>query len=149
MKRIYTLIKAISAMLLMIVVFTACTKSVARPDNNLPPIPNAFPVFSTDSTNIGSITITKEQNGDARVSLVINKSALNSQNAPYQPILQSSTLPTANLQPLNDEGVSDTYPVISSNKQLIVSYDGLMYMRDLKLIVVDAKGALLVKSDIH
>jgi hypothetical protein len=147
MKRIYTLMTAASVMLVMILILSGCTKSVTTPGDEQP-IPNTFLVYSADSTNIGSITISKEPNGDARVSLAINNSLLKG-NAPYQPILESSTLPTANLEPLNAEGKSETYPVRSSNKGLIVSYDALMYMRDLKLIIIDANGALVVESDIH
>lgn len=148
MKRTYTLLQAISVMLLMVWLFTACSKSTATPDNQ--GTEKKYTVYSFDSTSIGSIVISKEQEGNAKIVLSIDRAALVNHQPPFQPMLISSTLPTAALQPINPEtGISETYPVLSSNKGLTVSYDALMYMRDLRLMISDGSYNAIAVTDIH
>jgi hypothetical protein len=154
MKRIYTLIKAISVMLLVVLLFTACTKSTATPDDptgttDLMP-GNKVVNISANSTNIGSIAFSKEADGNARVVLRVTARALEGYEAPYRAMLKSATLPTASLQAIDSKtGESVTYPVISSNKGLAASYDALMFMRDLQLIIYDGGNRTIAVADVQ
>jgi len=148
MKTINTLLKVTSVMLLAIALLTACSKSASAPENQVDN-PGTFPLFSPANSNIGSIHISKEQEGNARVVVVLDKSVLQQFQPPFSLKLIGSTLPTADLQPLNNDGVSETYPVLSSNKGLLVSYDALMYMKDLQLQVTDAQNRMVTLSDVH
>lgn len=152
MKRIYNLIAAISVMLLIVLLFTGCSKSSAEPQQLIQDdmgTQHNFAVKNSDGVSIGSIVFTKEEDGNARVQLQIDKNVLANFTPAFNATLQSSTLPFAQLQPLDAEGKSDTYPVVSSNKGLTASYNSLMYMRDLKLVINDAHNMSIVVADVH
>jgi hypothetical protein len=156
MKRIYTMVKAMSVMLLMVSLFAGCTKSTATPEEETTNTPDAMPaqkVFSITASNglsIGTATFSREEAGNAKVVLKIDRKALEGYAAPYQALLKSSTLPTAALKPIDAvTGVSETYPVVATNKGLVVGHDALMFMRDLQLVIYDNDNKAIVVSDIH
>jgi hypothetical protein len=145
MKRIYTLLQLASVMLLAVFLATGCSKSEA---GTLPSV-QSYPLFSSDSTNIGSIVISEQQGGEARVQVTVNKSVLAPHPAPYQATLVNS-IPMARLNDISPEsGMSDTHPVISINKNLTVSYDLLMYTKALKLVVTDGNDAEIFVTQLH
>jgi hypothetical protein len=156
MKRIYTMVKAISAMLLIVLFIAGCTKSTATPEEATTNTPDAMPaqkVFSIIASNglsIGTATFSREEAGNAKVVLKVDRKALEGYAAPYQAMLKSSTLPTASLKPIDAAtGISETYPVIATNKGLVVGHDALMFMRDLQLVIYDNENKAIVLSDIH
>lgn len=135
-------------MFLAISLFTACSKTASAPIDE-PVKPVTFTLYSPSNGNFGSIQISKEQEGNAKVIVVVNKNTLSQFQPPFELKLIASTLPSATLQPINSEGISETFPVISSNKGLIVSYDALMFMRDLQLQILDAQNNVVALCDVH
>jgi hypothetical protein len=154
MKRIYTVVKAISVMLLMVIVFAACTKSTATPETqdtpDAMPDQRVFTIIGSNNLSIGNAAFSRGENGNAKIVLKVDRKALEGYAAPYQAMLRSSTLPTAALNPVDPAtGTSETYPVVSSNKALIVGHDALMFMRDLQLLIYDSQNKTISLTDIH
>lgn len=120
---------------------TGCSKSQAEPETG-----NAIkdhPVYALDSTSIGSISITEAAGGEARVNIQMNPAIFSSFNPPFQPILENSE-PLSYLNPVDPvTGVSETSPVLSMKPHITVSYDVLLFTRDLKLRVEDADHKLI------
>jgi len=128
-------------MIIAALVTTGCSKSKADAEagNGI----KDHPVYALDSTSLGTITITEAPGGEARVTIHLNAARLTPFRPPYQPILENSE-PLAYLNHIDPvTGISETSPVVSTNKDLTVSYDLLMYTRDLKLRIEDGDGKLI------
>lgn len=126
---------------------TGCSKSHAGPERGAP-ITNQ-PIYKLDSSSIGSITITEVANGEARVSIQVNPSMLAPFRAPFQPILENSE-PIAFLNVIDPAtGISETSPVKSINRDLTVSYDLLMFTRDLQVRIEDADHKLIATAKLR
>jgi hypothetical protein len=157
MKKIYTVARAITVMLLIVVAFAACTKSTATPETNdtsstpdAMPASRTFNIYVSNNISIGTATFSREDQGKGRVVINLAKKSLDGYTAPYQAMLKSSTLPTAALNPIDQvTGISDTYPIVSSNKGLTVGHDALMFMRDLQLVLYDRDNKTIATADIH
>jgi hypothetical protein len=145
MKRIYPLLRLASVMLLAVIMVTSCSKSAA---GTAPEI-RTYPLLSSDSTNIGSIIISEQPGGEARVLVSVNKAILTPYPPPFKAALVNG-IPMAQLNNINPEtGVSDTHPIVSTNRNLTVSYDLLMYTKALKLVVTDGNDMEIFFTQIH
>lgn len=126
---------------------TSCRKSQAAPERGTP-ITNQ-PVYTLDSNSIGSITITEVAGGEAKVSIQVNTSMLTPFRAPFQPILENSE-PLSYLDVIDPvTGISETSPVKAINRDLTVSYDLIMFTRDLQLRIVDADQKLIATAKLR
>jgi hypothetical protein len=145
MKRLCTILAAASVMFWSISSFTSCKKSSAALTEDQPnETEKTYPVYSPDNTSIGSINISKQSNGDAKVKIALDKAILNN-TPPYKPMFQNSGMEGQPLilAYLNDvsieTAISETTHVISTNRGLPFSYDAMMFTRVLKLVVTDGK----------
>ena len=137
------------AMIVLVAAFfaTGCSKSQSQPETGAP-ITNQ-PIYTIDSTSIGSITITEVANGEAKVSIQVNPSILAPFRAPYQPILENSE-PLSFLNVIDPvTGISETSPVKAINRDLTVSYDLLMFTRDLQVRIEDADHKLIATAKLR
>ena len=126
---------------------TSCSKSKA--ENEAGSEIKDHPIYTIDSTSIGTITISEAAAGEARVTIHLNPAVLTPFRAPYQPMLENSE-PLAYLNIIDPAtGISETSPVVSTNKNLTVSYDLLMYTRDLKLRIEDADRKLIAVTKLR
>jgi hypothetical protein len=144
-------------MLLVVMSFAACTKSSIVPetftDNGTPdaaPASKTFEIRSSGNLVIGTATFSREDEGKGKVVISMAKKSLDGYAAPFGAILRSSTLHTAKLNPIDaGTGLSETYPIVSSNKGLVVGHDALMFMRDLQLVIYDKDNKMIAVADIH
>jgi hypothetical protein len=147
MKRIYTLTKLVMVVTIAAFIATGCRKSQAQPERG--DIIKDHPVYATDSTSIGTISITEAAGGEARVSIQLNTGIFTSFRPPYQPILENSE-PISYLNLVDPStGISETSPVQSMKKDITVSYDLLMFTRDLKLRIEDGDHKVITVTKLR
>lgn len=125
---------------------TGCTKTAAGPQTAEI---EGYAIYSVDSQKVGTVSITPAGGGEARVSIWMETGFLAGQKPPFQPFLHNSE-PLSALEPVDAaSGRSETTPVRSMRKDLTLSYDLLMYTRDLTLVVVDAEGKQIASSQLR
>ncbi len=110
-----------------------------------------FPVdpASPTGSSIGTVSITEAGGGEARVTIKLDKSALTPFTPPFDAMLRHPE-PLAYLNPVNPEtGISETSPVMAANKNLTVSYDLLLYTKDLELVVSDANKKIITITQLR
>lgn len=125
---------------------TGCTKTAAGPaaDNV-----EGYAIYSVDSQKVGTVSITEVAGGEARVSISMEISFLAGKKPIFQPYLHNSE-PLSALNPIDPAtGRSETSPVKAMRKDLTLSYDLLMFTRDLTLLVVDGEGRQIASSQLR
>jgi hypothetical protein len=147
MKRIYTITKLVMIMIIAAFFTTGCSKSKAGSEAN--DVIKDRPVYALDSTSLGTISISEVAGGEASVSIHLNTARLAAFRPPFKPILENSE-PMAYLNHIDPvTGISETSPVISTNNNLTVSYDLIMFTRDLKLRIEDGDGQLVAVAKLR
>lgn len=140
MKRIYALLFSFVA-ILTVALLAGCSKTAAKPEAGQEI--RGYAIYSVDSLQVGTVSITEVAGGEAKVSISLERSHLRAFSGVIQPVLHNSE-PISILNPVNPEsGISETSPVKAIDKDLTVSYDLLMFTRDLKLLVSDGNQKMV------
>ena len=147
MTRILLLVRIFLLMLPFAMIWASCSKQSQAGSGEV--VQRRLPLMSVDSTSIGSIVISKEPGGEARVVVAVDRSVIADNPAPLRPMLTNSE-PLAFLNFINIEnGVSETQPIVSANKGLTISYDALMFTRAVRLVLMDGENNIIADTQIH
>lgn len=147
MEKMYSWVRAVSLIGLIVIMFTACKKSTASPAEEQV-MQKTYVLNSVGERGIGSMMVSREQNGSTRVLVSVKEPVMRPYQAPFEITLSSNSMTGAKLQPFNSQYVSETTPLVSGADGMKVSYEVLTKMDGLKLKIVDSQDHLVSVTDL-